>query len=336
MRRHYYSFGHLPYAWITEHPPISAVVVWALLQDHRNSKGVSWPSLQRMEHLSGLSRSSLQRGIKWLLDGKYIAVVRGGGQTSSCYRIVWDANAMPKDYAKRYEEIPSRGVSKMTPPPVKNDTPPVSKMTPEVNTNKVNAIEDNYSDTLLAAYNAVCKEKRKDLPGWKRARKADDPKRKKAIQRLWDATGSKDKALEHFRRALQNLHWQGTNGWRADLSFFGRPDRITEVQEMDDTPSLDVVGSVKRGLTRSEEMGGYKVTISEGSLVQSFEMLIKLGFRVPENSNLELIARFWGQALSGALNSHEVVTAVIEWSYDAKGTRWPKPGEIINAARRIL
>lgn len=119
------------------------------------------------------------------------------------------------------------------------------------------------------------------------------------------------------------------------MSFFGRPDRITEVQEMDDTPSLDVVGSVKRGLTRSEEMGGYKVTISEGSLVQSFEMLIKLGFRVPENSNLELIARFWGQALSGALNSHEVVTAVIEWSYDAKGTRWPKPGEIINAARRI-
>ena len=336
MRHNYYSFGHLPYTWITEHPPTSAIVVWALLQDHRNSEGVSWPSLPRMERLSGLSRSSLQRGVKWLIDGKYIAVVKGGGKTSSCYRIIWDSNELPKDYIQRYEENISRGVAKTTPPGIKNETPPVSKMTPEVNTTEVNAKEDNYSDTLLAAYNAVCKEKRKDLPGWKKARKTNDPKRKKAIQRIWEATGSEEKVYEHFRRALQNPHWQRANGWRADLSFFGRPERITEGQEMDEPNGVDVVGSVKRGLTRSEEMGGYKVTISEGSLVQSFELLIRLGFKVPDNSNMEHLARYWGQALSGALNSNEVVTAVIEWSYDAKGTRWPKPAEIINAARRIL
>ena len=335
MRHNYYTFGHLPYTWITEHPPTSAIVVWALLQDHRNSEGVSWPSLQRMERLSGLSRSSLQRGVKWLLDGKYIVVAKGGGKASSCYRIIWDSNKLPEDYVDRYEKNIARGVAKTTPPGIKNETHPVAKMTPEDNTNKVNAIEDNYIDTLLEAYNAVCDEKREDLPGWKKARKTNDPKRKRAVQRLWEATGSKDAAIKHFKRALQNAHWQGANGWRADLSFFGRPARITEVQEMDESGGLNIPRAVKEGLRRSEEMGGYKVTISEGALVQSFDLLIRLGFKVPDNSSLEHTARYWGQALSGSIPSSHLVSAVTEWAYDAKGNRWPKPAEIINAARRI-
>ena len=75
-----------------------------------------------MERLSGLSRSSLQRGVKWLLDGKYIVVAKGGGKASSCYRIIWDSNKLPEDYVDRYEKNIARGVAKTTPPGIKNDT----------------------------------------------------------------------------------------------------------------------------------------------------------------------------------------------------------------------
>ena len=109
-RQNFYAFGHLPYAWITQHPPTSAIVVWALLQDHRNAQGVCWPSLQRLEQLSGLSRSSLQRGIRWLRDKQYIDVEQGGGESTSRYIITWDANKIPQEYA---ELIPKKIMKKL-------------------------------------------------------------------------------------------------------------------------------------------------------------------------------------------------------------------------------
>ena len=123
MRQNFYAFGHLPYAWITQHPPTSAIVVWALLQDHRNAQGVCWPSIQRLEKLSGLSRSSLQRGIKWLKDHDYIEVTQGGGESTSRYLITWDANEIPRSYAENHEKLRGfNGVSDVTRGGVKNDT----------------------------------------------------------------------------------------------------------------------------------------------------------------------------------------------------------------------
>jgi len=68
------SKDHRDAAWRVSLPTVSAKLVLLCLAEHSNSKGVCWPSVDRMMTLTGLSRSSVTRAISSLKKAGLITV----------------------------------------------------------------------------------------------------------------------------------------------------------------------------------------------------------------------------------------------------------------------
>lgn len=338
-RQNFYAFGHLPYAWITQHPPTSAIVVWALLQDHRNKDGVCWPGLQRLEKLSGLSRSSLQRGIKWLRDKDYIKVIQGGGESTSRYIITWDANKIPQSYAENHEKLNDiKGVSDVTPGGIKNDTGGVSDMTPKDNTNQDNVgakappvcSERTPYDLVREVYNEFQQQSSNGLPGWKQCRSTKDVDRRMGIKRLWDLTGSEELLRSFLAKASRNEHWLGGNSraWRADIDFICKPKTLRRIDEMDDEPVSAMEAQVRLGLIKLEERGSkWKITITPQGMIDAFQLLASGGHSIPPRSSYDYIAQTIAEGLSGA-NDEDLLSATREYMNQANNSFWPRPGTL--------
>tara|TARA_R110002012_G_scaffold20451_4_gene72478 strand:- start:1830 stop:2882 length:1053 start_codon:yes stop_codon:yes gene_type:complete len=342
MRQNFYAFGHLPYAWITQHPPTSAVVVWALLQDHRNAQGVCWPSLQRLEKLSGLSRSSLQRGVKWLTSHKYIEVDAGGGDHSSCYKIIWNATELPKEYTEKYTNLNGSGrLPDMTPGGINSDTGVVSNMTPKDNTT-----EDNVGakappvhgarvpyETIREIYNEAQQKGlgvTHGLPGWKVCRSTKDVDRRMGLKRLWDVTGTEDKLKSFLEKACRNEHWRGGNsrGWRADIDFLCKPKQLRSIDEMDDSPVSAMEAQVRLGVAKLEERGSrWKITLTAQGIIDSFALLKSGGHSIPPRSSFDYIAQTIAEGLSGA-SDEDLLAATREFMNQADNSFWPRPGTL--------
>ena len=338
-RQNFYAFGHLPYAWITQHPPTSAIVVWALLQDHRNKDGVCWPGLQRLEKLSGLSRSSLQRGIKWLRDKDYIEVIQGGGESTSRYIITWDANKIPQSYAENHEKLNDiKGVSDVTPGGIKNDTGGVSDMTPKDNTNQDNVGakappvcgERTPYDLVREVYNEFQQQSSNGLPGWKQCRSTKDVDRRMGMKRLWDLTGSEESLRTFLAKASRNEHWLGSNSgaWRADIDFICKPKTLRRIDEMDDEPVSAMEAQVRLGLIKLEERGSkWKITITPQGMIDAFQLLASGGHSIPPRSSYDYIAQTIAEGLSGA-NDEDLLSATREYMNQANNSFWPRPGTL--------
>ena len=339
-RQNFYAFGHLPYAWITQHPPTSAIVVWALLQDHRNKDGVCWPGLQRLEKLSGLSRSSLQRGIKWLKDRDYIEVIQGGGESTSQYRIIWDANKIPRLYAENHEKLRGiNGVSDVIPGGVKNDTGVVSELTPEDNTTQdnvgakappVGSARVPY-ELVREVYNEFQQQCRSGLPGWKQCRSTKDVDRRMGMKRLWDTTGSEEALRDFLAKAARNEHWRGGNSrdWRADIDFICKPKTLRRIDEMDDMPVSAMEAQVKLGMMKLEERGSkWNITITPQGIIAAFELLASGGHTIPPRSSYDYITQTLAEGLSGATDD-ELLEAVREYMNQADNSFWPRPGALL-------
>ena len=339
MRQNFYAFGHLPYAWITQHPPTSAIVVWALLQDHRNKAGVCWPGLQRMEKLSGMSRSSLQRGIKWLKDRSYIEVALGGGESTSQYTITWDANQIPQEYADNHEKLSNyKAVSDVTPGGIKNDTGGVSKMTPKDNTNQDNVGakappvcgERTPYDLVREVYNEYQQQCSNGLPGWKQCRSTKDVDRRMGIKRLWNLTGTEESLRAFLAKASRNEHWRGGNSraWRADIDFICKPKTLRRIDEMDDEPVSAMEAQVRLGLIKLGERGSkWKITITPQGMIDAFQLLASGGHSIPPRSSYDYIAQTIAEGLSGA-NDEDLLAATREYMNQANNSFWPRPGTL--------
>jgi len=339
MRQNFYAFGHLPYAWITQHPPTSAIVVWALLQDHRNKDGICWPGLQRMEKLSGMSRSSLQRGIKWLRDRDYIEVALGGGESTSQYTITWDANQIPQEYAGNHEKLSNyKAVSDVTPGGIKNDTGGVSDMTPKDNTTEDNVGakappvcgERTPYEIVKGIYNEFQQQSSNGLPGWKQCRSAKDVDRRMGIKRLWDVTGSEEALRLFLAKATRNEHWRGGNSraWRADIDFLCKPKTLRRIDEMDDEPVSAMEAQVRLGLIKLEERGSkWKITITPQGMIDAFQLLASGGHSIPPRSSYDYIAQTIAEGLSGA-NDEDLLAATREFMNQADNSFWPRPGTL--------
>ena len=338
-RQNFYAFGHLPYAWITQHPPTSAIVVWALLQDHRNAQGVCWPSIQRLEKLSGLSRSSLQRGIKWLKDHDYIEVTQGGGESTSRYLITWDANEIPRSYAENHEKLRGfNGVSDVTRGGVKNDTGGVSNMTPKDNTTQDNVGakappvcgERVPYEQVREVYNEFQQQRRDGLPGWKQCRSVKDVDRRLGMKRLWNITGSEEALRAFLAKASRNEHWRGGNSrdWRADIDFICRPKTLRSIDEMDDEPVSAMEVQVRLGLMKLQERGSkWTITITPSGMIKAFYLLTNGGHSIPPRSSYDYIAQTIAEGLSGATDD-ELLEVVREYMNQADNSFWPRPGTL--------
>ena len=338
-RQNFYAFGHLPYAWITQHPPTSAIVVWALLQDHRNAQGVCWPSLQRLEQLSGLSRSSLQRGIRWLRDKQYIDVEQGGGESTSRYIITWDANKIPQEYAEKHENLSnSRVVSDVKPGGIKTDTGGVSDVTPKVNTKEDNEeakaspvySERTPYEIVKEVYNEFQQQSGDGLPGWKQCRSTKDVDRRMGIKRLWGVTGSEEALRLFLAKAARNEHWRGGNSraWRADIDFICKPKTLRRIDEMDDEPVSAMEAQVRLGLIKLGERGSrWKITITPEGMIDAFHLLASGGHSIPPRSSYDYIAQTIAEGLSGA-SDEDLIAATREYMNQANNSFWPRPGTL--------
>ncbi len=338
-RQNFYAFGHLPYAWITQHPPTSAIVVWALLQDHRNKEGECWPGLQRLEKLSGLSRSSLQRGIKWLRDKQYIDVVQGGGESTSRYLITWDANEIPREYAENHEKLRGiKGVSDVIPGGIKNDTGGVSELTSKDNTTQDNVGakappvygERTPYDLVREVYNEFQQQSSNGLPGWKQCRSTKDVDRRMGLKRLWNLTGTEESLRAFLAKASRNEHWRGSNSraWRADIDFICKPKTLRRIDEMDDDPVNAMESQVRLGLMKLKERGSkWTITISPDGMVEAFRLLASGGHTIPPRSSYDYIAQTIAEGLSGATDV-ELLDAVREYMNQADNSFWPRPGTL--------
>jgi len=292
-----------------------------------------------MEKLSGMSRSSLQRGIKWLRDRDYIEVALGGGESTSQYTITWDANQIPQEYAGNHEKLSNyKAVSDVTPGGIKNDTGGVSDMTPKDNTTEDNVGakappvcgERTPYEIVKGIYNEFQQQSSNGLPGWKQCRSAKDVDRRMGIKRLWDVTGSEEALRLFLAKATRNEHWRGGNSraWRADIDFLCKPKTLRRIDEMDDEPVSAMEAQVRLGLIKLEERGSkWKITITPQGMIDAFQLLASGGHSIPPRSSYDYIAQTIAEGLSGA-NDEDLLAATREFMNQADNSFWPRPGTL--------
>jgi DNA-binding transcriptional MocR family regulator len=103
-------------------PPVPRLVLLALA-DHCDHDGYAWPSVDRLCHKTGLSRSSVHRALAYAEEsGEVMRTVGGGRSNTNLYRIILvdnptergekgshrDTDYPPKTVPERHKRVPER------------------------------------------------------------------------------------------------------------------------------------------------------------------------------------------------------------------------------------
>lgn len=115
----------IPTDWVILRPPLAVFLTWIVLWDHRSkATGICWPSTKRIRKLTGLSRASVKRAAKWLLDHGYVErIARPQGRVA--YRLLWSKATYPARYAEALMGVSSvrqEGLTSETVPGLMDET----------------------------------------------------------------------------------------------------------------------------------------------------------------------------------------------------------------------
>ena len=183
------------------------VVMFWLLDRENNQTGKLFPSQERLSLDTGYSKRTIQRSIKELIDGKYIAQIRRGrpGRANE-YVILYHSHAIcdvdRRQLCREYTtalstQLTNELTNKLTVEQIKNKLDDISYPMDKT----VSKVLSSYTKMLNPNYRAVVEGEKKafnhpDSIEARMMKKTDDYHRTKAWRRMYDDPDTRLKAIE--------------------------------------------------------------------------------------------------------------------------------------------